>query len=56
MMKRCLKISGDFRSQQDADDFAVLRRLGSTAEKQGWDVLSALRLSTGELADKLMAE
>ena len=56
MMKRCLKISGGFRSQRDADDFAVLRRLGSTAEKQRWDVLSTLRLSTGELADKLMAE
>ncbi len=54
MMKLVMKISGCFRSQQGAADFAVLRGVISTAEKQGWDVISTLRLAPEELADKLL--
>lgn len=42
MMKLRQKISGGFRSQASADDFAVIRSVLSTARKQGWNVLQAL--------------
>ena len=50
MMKLRQKISGGFRSQSDADDFAILRStcprepagVIATAQKQGRDVLNAL--------------
>jgi len=42
MMKVRQKISGGFRSQQGARDFAVIRSLISTARKQGWNVIHAL--------------
>ena len=42
MMKRRQKISGGFRSQRDADDFAILRSVIATAQKQGRNVLDAL--------------
>ncbi len=42
MMKLRQKISGGFRSQQGANDFAVIRSLLSTARKQGWDLLTTL--------------
>ena len=42
MMKLRQKISGGFRSRRDADDFAVLRTVIATAQKQGRDVLNTL--------------
>ncbi len=42
MMKLKQKISGGFRSQQGAHDFAVIRSFISTARKQGWNVIQAL--------------
>ena len=42
MMKLRQKISGGFRSEQGAADFAVIRSLLSTARKQGWGLLQAL--------------
>src|SRR5271157_6105164 len=52
MMKLRQKISGGFRSDDGAKDFAVIRSLLSTARKQGWDLLQTL---TGEPA-RLMAD
>ena len=43
MMKLRQKISGGFRSEQGAEDFAVIRSLISTARKQGWDLLDTLK-------------
>jgi transposase len=45
MMKLRPKISGGFRSDGGAKDFAVIRSLLSTARKQGWDMLTTLPLS-----------
>ena len=45
MMKLRQKISGGFRDQNGANDFAVIRSVLSTARKQGWDMLRTL---TGE--------
>jgi transposase len=42
MMKLRQKISGGFRSQAGAEDFATIRAALSTAKKQGWDILAAL--------------
>ena len=42
MMKVRQKISGGFRSQEGARDFAVIRSLISTARKQGWNVIHTL--------------
>jgi transposase len=42
MMKLRQKISGGFRSEQGAADFAVIRSLLSTARKQGWGLLQTL--------------
>ena len=39
MMKRRRKISGGFRSRRDADDFAILRSVIATAQKQDRDIL-----------------
>ena len=38
-MKRRQKISGGFRSRRDADDFAILRSVIATAQKQRRNVL-----------------
>ncbi len=43
MMKLKQKISGGFRSQEGAEDFAAIRSFISTARKQGWNILNALR-------------
>jgi transposase len=42
MMKLRQKISGGFRSEDGAKDFAVVRSVLSTARKQGWDILATL--------------
>ncbi len=42
MMKLRQKISGGFRSQQGANDFATIRSVLSTARKQGWNMLQTL--------------
>jgi transposase len=42
MMKLRQKISGGFRSEQGANDFAVIRSVLSTARKQGWNILATL--------------
>ena len=42
MMKLRQKISGGFRSDDSAKDFAVIRSLLSTARKQEWDLLAIL--------------
>ena len=36
------KISGGFRSEQGANDFATIRGFISTAKKQGWKIIPAL--------------
>ena len=42
MMKLRQKISGGFRSEAGAKDFAVIRSVLSTARKQGWNMLQTL--------------
>ena len=42
MMKLRQKISGGFRSEDGAKDFAVIRSMLSTARKQGWNMLRTL--------------
>jgi transposase len=42
MMKLRQKISGGFRSECSAKDFAVIRAVLSTASKQGWNMLQTL--------------
>ena len=42
MMKVKQKISGGFRCDASAADFAVIRSFISTAKKQGWDIMQAL--------------
>ena len=37
MMKLQQKISGSFRSVAGAKDFAIIRTLLATAQKQGWN-------------------
>jgi transposase len=41
MMKPRQKISGGFRDENGADDFALIRSVLSTARKQGRDIPSA---------------
>ena len=53
MMKLRMKISGGFRSQEGADDFAIIRGFLSTARKQGWNIIEALRRDPVELARML---
>ncbi len=53
MMKLRQKISGGFRSEQGAADFAVIRSLISTARKQGWDLLQTLTAEPAHLIANL---
>ena len=50
MMKLRQKISGGFRSEQGARDFAVIRSLIATAKKQGWNIIQALTQNPNTLA------
>ncbi len=53
MMKLRQKISGGFRSEDGAKDFALIRSLLSTARKQGWDMLETLTSQPDRLIDDL---
>jgi transposase len=53
MMKLRQKISGGFRSEPGARDFAVIRSLIATAKKQGWNILDTLTQSPAVLLSKL---
>ena len=53
MMKLRQKISGGFRSEDGAKDFAVIRSLLSTARKQGWDLLATLTSDPAQLIANL---
>jgi transposase len=53
MMKLRQKISGGFRSEEGATDFAIIRSLLSTARKQGWDLLKTLNAAPETLVAKL---
>ena len=53
MMKLRQKISGGFRSEAGAEDFAVIRSLLSTARKQGWDLLHTLTSDPRHLIARL---
>ena len=52
-MKLRQKISGGFRSEQGARDFAVIRSLIATAKKQGWNIIDTLTQSPTVLLSKL---
>ena len=56
MMKLRQKISGGFRSEDGAKDFAVIRSVLSTAKKQGWDILATLTGDPGQLLVNLRVE
>ena len=49
MMKLRQKISGGFRSEDGAKDFAVIRSVLSTARKQGWNMLQTLTSTPARL-------
>jgi transposase len=53
MMKVRQKISGGFRSEPGAHDFAVTRSLIATAKKQGWNVIHTLMQTPDSLLAKL---
>ena len=53
MMKLRQKISGGFRDDNGANDFAVIRSVLSTARKQGWDILRTLNGKPDQLIAKL---
>ena len=53
MMKLRQKISGGFRSQQGAEEFAIIRSLISTARKQGWNVIHTLMQDPNKLIQRL---
>ena len=53
MMKLRMKISGSFRTERGARDFATLRSVLSTARKQGWNRIEALLKTPEELLAEL---
>ena len=53
MMKLRQKISGGFRSEDGATDFALIRSLLSTARKQGWNMLQTLTAHPTQLLAQL---
>ena len=55
MMKVKQKISGGFRSQKGAEDFATVRGFISTARKQGWNIIQALMENPETLIERLHA-
>ena len=55
MMKLRQKISGGFRSEDGAKDFAVIRSVLSTARKQGWHIIDTLTADPYRLLSQLRA-
>ena len=55
MMKLRQKISGGFRSEDRAKDFAVIRSVLSTARKQGWNIIATLTADPYRLLSQLRA-
>ena len=53
MMKLRQKISGGFRSEDGATDFAKIRSLLSTARKQAWSLLDTLMSNPFSLIGRL---
>ncbi|MBV8892996.1 MAG: transposase, partial [Acidobacteria bacterium] len=53
MMKLRQKISGGFRSEDGAKDFAVIRSVLSTARKQRWNILATLIADPSALVSQL---
>ncbi len=53
MAKLKQKISGGFRSQEGAHDFAVIRSLIPTARKQGWNVIQTIMQTPETLIERL---
>ncbi len=53
MMKLRQKISGGFRAEDGARDFAVIRSILSTARKQGWNLLNTLTSDPAQLIPNL---
>src|SRR5215472_12791087 len=49
VMKLRQKISGGFRSEDGAKDFAIIRSVLSTARKQGWNMLQTLTSAPSRL-------
>ena len=55
MMKLQQKISGSFRCLAGATDFAIIRTLLATAQKQGWNILETLNASPTALLASIRA-
>jgi transposase len=53
MMKLRQKVSGGFRADGGAAEFAVIRSVLSTARKLGWDLLATLSARTPDLIDQM---
>ena len=53
IMKIQQKISGGFRSEDGAKDFATIRSALSTARKQGWSLLETLMTDPFSLIGRL---
>jgi len=53
MMKLRQKISGGFRSDQGAENFATIRSFISTTKKQGWKIIEALTANPQALIGRL---
>lgn len=56
MMKLRQKISGGFRTEPSACDFAVIRSVIVTAKKQGWSVIHTLTQPSARLIAQLRTD